>query len=202
MIPVVPMPEPKAPAGFVRGGTTSAAYDKQVAAQRADTERRRNVMDAQSRVTRDQQKRKDGAAFMHTHLLGGQRSQHPMIVLALKHPNRLDFTDWMTCELTQQGEEENAELALIMACPRCILTLRRPTGESQITILQSNRMFHFEPRPPKWMRVKEGSIWVNPNDPNEVIAVAGTVTMPEWGKCPHLGCGWTFTIDDSVVHTK
>jgi len=159
-------------------------------------------MDAKRRIVQDQQSREDGAAMMHTHLLGGSSSGKPMIVLAVKRPKQLDFDDWITCELSEQGE--GGELALIIACPRCILKLGRPTGESQITILQTNRNFTYEPRPPKWMRMdgQDNWVWVNPKLPSEVISVAGTIHMHEFGKCPHLGCGFEFTIDDSVLYPK
>lgn len=196
------MQTPKAPVGFVRGGTTTGAYDKQLAEQRADIERRRAITDAKRRIVRDQQSREDGAAVMRTHLLGGQHSQHPMVVLAIKRPKQMEFDDWITCELSEQGEA--GELALIIACPRCILTMGRPSDQSQITILQSNRAFTFEPRAPKWMWVEdqENRIWRNPKNPDEIISVAGTIHMHEFGRCPHLGCGFQFTIDDSVLYPK
>jgi hypothetical protein len=138
---------------------------------------------------------------LKTHRLGGQ-SSHASIVLALKHPKDDVFLDWITCELIQQGEDHdpNMELVLNLCCPRCILTEGRPTGESQIKIHQSNRMFYFTRRPPKWN--KTGHIWVNPKDPNEVVTLAGTIDMPEWASCGGLGCQWRFTIEDSVVHTR
>jgi len=181
----------KGPLVFVKGGTTSTEYDRQVAAQRADTDRRRAHQDAQMRIARAH----PDEAIMRTRLLGGQ-SQYPTIVLAVKHPKDNEILEWMTCEITDQGDE----LALIMVCLRCVFTLGRPQGEAQLTIKQSNRKFYYEPTPPKW--AKGERVWINPRDPNEVITLAGTVTMPEWAHCPHLGCGWTFTIDDSVIYTK
>ena len=181
----------KSPLAFVKGGTTSTEYDRQVAVQRADTERRRNYQDAQMRVA----KANPQDVRMRTRLLGGQ-SQYPTIVLAVKHPKDNEILDWMTCEIIDQ----EGELVLIVVCLRCVFTLGRPMGEAQIQIKQSNRKFYYEPQPPKW--AKGARVWVNPKDPNEVITLAGTVTMPEWGHCGNLGCGWTFTIDDSVIYTK
>ena len=180
--------------GFVRGGTTTSAYDAQLARQRADTEQRRRASDAQKQLARSH----PDQSILRTRQLGGQAT-HASIVLAIRHPKDTTILEWMVCELSQQGE--GGELALIMACPRCILTLHRPTGESQITVLQSNRKFYFTPAPPKWNQAR-GHIWVNPKDPNEVVTIAGTVDLPEWCTCPHLGCGWKFQIEDSVVRTK
>lgn len=182
---------PKGPSVFVKGGTTTTEYDRQVARDRADTERRRDYQDSQWRVA----KSRPDETIYRTKLLGG-RNHYATIVLAAKHPKDNEILEWMTCELIQQDDQ----LVLMVVCLRCVFRLGRPQGESQIKIEQKNRQFYFTPELPKW--AKGERIWVNPADPNDVVTLAGSVTMPEWAHCPHLGCGWTFTIDDSVIYTK
>jgi len=132
-----------------------------------------------------------------THALGGQRT-HASIVLAMKHPKDNQILDWMVCEFSEQGKD--GDLLLVMCCPRCVFQLGRPMGEAQFHIQEANRKFYFTPAPPKWNR-EFGHIWRNPKDPNEVVTIAGTIDMPEWGHCPHLGCRWRFTIEDSILYT-
>lgn len=184
-----------APQALVRGGTTTSASDKQIAAQRADTARRRAAMDQMRAM-----KRADpGGTVLKTHRLGGQ-SSHASIVLALRHPKDTTILDWMVCELSQEGEGAGAELVLIMCCPRCVFRLGRPPGEAQFHIRQTNRKFYYTPDPPQWNQGER--VWVNPKDRNDVVTLAGTVNLPEWATCPNQGCGFRFTIDDSVIRTR
>lgn len=138
--------------------------------------------------------------------LGGRKS-HAQVVLGLKHPKDGQVLDWITCEITTQGEGDAQELALIVCCPRCTLRLRRPSDESQMTIRQSNRMFWLDQRtrsersPNPILGFCAGDTWVNPAAPEEVYTIAGMVTTQDWIKCPHL-CGWKFKIDDSVVYSE
>jgi hypothetical protein len=186
----------KAPQVLIRGGTTTSAYDKDLATHREDTRKRRAAQDQMRAIKRLDPE----GTVLKTHSLGGQRT-HASIVLALKHPKDNEILDWMVCELSRQGSDETGELMLIMCCPRCVFKLGRPAGESQFHIQQANRKFYYSPRPPKWNR-EHGLIWRNPKDPNEVITLAGTIDMPEWGYCPQLGCRWRFTIEDSVIYTR
>jgi hypothetical protein len=193
----MPVTRATAPTALVRGGTTTAASDKALAAQREDTRKRRAAVDQMRAMKRADPE----STVLKTHRLGGAQS-HASIVLALKHPKDNTIMDWMVCELSQQGTDDGAgELMLVMCCPRCVFKLGRPPGEAQFHIRQSNRRFYFTPNPPKWNQ-EGGHIWRNPKDPNEVVTIAGTIDLPEWGYCPNQGCRWRFTIEDSIIHTR
>jgi len=180
-----------APDIFVKGGTTTSAWDNQLAQQRADTEARRAHQDAEYA----QSKATPHEARMQSMKLGGSQSS-AMAVLALKHAKDNIFLDWIICEVIDQGDE----LALNMACPRC--HAKNPGHEPDMLIRQSNRSWWLDPKPPKWMReVGSDRVWVNPKDGSTYV-VAGSVHTQDWIKCTGLGCTWTFKIDDSVVHTK
>lgn len=199
--------------GFVKGGTTSSREDARVAALHADSERRRAMEDARFREARAhspsdlKQLGQTGISANISQMSLGGRSSHAMVVLGLKHPKDNQILDWITCEITTQGQGEDAELALIVCCPRCIFKLGRHPEEAQLTIRQSNRMFWLdqsprsERKPNASLGFCAGDTWVNPADPNEVLTIAGMVTTKDWLTCPNLGCGWRFKIDDSVVHT-
>lgn len=203
-----------APMGFVKGGTTSAREDERVAALHADTHRRRAMEDSRFRAARAhaphdlKQLRNTGiSARMNQMSLGGADS-HAMVVLGLKHKKDNQILDWITCEISVQGAEADAELLLIICCPQCVFRHGRHPQDSQLTIRQSNRKFYLDQRtrnerqPNAKLGFCAGEPWVNPSDPDEVITVAGMVTTEDWIKCPNLGCSWEFKIDDSVVHTR
>lgn len=188
--PAEPSPRIEAPMMFVRGGTTTAKHDVLMAKQRADTEQRRAIQDRQYQITREDPM----AARMHSMKLGGADS--PKIVVAVKHPKELDFKEWIICDLLDQGTEK----VLNMRCPQC--AAKNPGHEPDFMIKQSNRQWHFDPRPPRWMRdLGTDRIWVNPADGSTVV-VAGSVTTDDWIRCPGLGCTWHFKVDDSVAYSK
>lgn len=193
-------PEPKpieAPmAAWVKGGTMTSAYAKELAARDYDAEQRRKLQDEQMRATRTGrlpgalQTRElaagpPGVAKLSSLKLGG-RNTHASVVLGIRHPKDNLIQDWIICELSAEPKEDGGqELVLIVACPKC-------ERDRQMTIRQSNRMFYLDTR-------RQGEIWVNPTDPNEIVTLAGTITTHDWIKCP--GCGWRFKVDDSVVRS-
>lgn len=188
--PATPSPRIEAPMMFVRGGTTTAKHDVLMQKQRADTEQRRAIQDRQYQITRQDPQ----GARMHSMKLGGADS--PKIVVAVKHPKDVDFKEWIICDLIDQGTEK----VLNMRCPQC--AAKNAGHEPDFMIKQSNRMWHFDPRPPRWMRdLGTDRIWINPVDGSTVI-VAGSVTTDDWIRCPGLGCTWHFKIDDSVAYSK
>ena len=182
--------EPVAPSVYVRMGTTSSAYDQQIARQDHDTKARQKLQDQQAAIAAS----RPGEAMLRTCSLGG-KSTHATVILALKHSKDNVVTDYMTCEIMQHGEE----LVLQMMCPRCVFRHHRKPWDSQFKIHQTNRNWFFTPsKLPKWARGE--NLWVNPEDPREVLTIPGTVDLPEWAYCPV--CNWAFQIEDSVIKTR
>lgn len=191
---------------FVKGGTLTSAYEKQLQKEDWEAEERRKLQDAQALAARTgklpqqlatNELRADapGVGKLSSMRLGGSKS-HASVVLGLKHPKDTTIQDWIICELSQQpGADGKPELVLIVACPRCIKTLHRHPQRAQMTIRESNRKFWLDTR-------RQGEIFANPEDPNEVVTLAGTITTEGWITCPQLGCGWKFKIDDSIVHSQ
>lgn len=177
---------------MVKGGTTRSSHDALMAQQRHDTEQRRAAQAAQYNAAQQSPLE----ARMTSMKLGGQQTS-AMVVLAIKHKKDNLILDWIVCEVSQQGPDD---MLLVVACPEC--HARNPDHEPAINILQSNRKWWLDPRPPKWMRdMGAERIWVNPVDGSTVV-VAGSVTSQDWMRCPGLGCSWHFRIEDSVVHSK
>lgn len=195
-------------ASWVKGGTLSSAYDKQIQREDAEAEERRRQQDAQMQSAssgllpkhlQDEQLAPGdvkGVSRMSSMRLGG-RNAAASIVLGLKHPKDNEILDWMVCELNSEPKDDGSgvELMLVMCCPRCVKTLNRHPQRAQFHIRQSNRAFWID-------TAKAGEMWVNPEDPNEIHTLAGTVTTQDWIKCPNVGCNWEFKIDDSIVYTR
>jgi hypothetical protein len=224
--PAAPKPPPVNPmAAWVKGGTTTLKYDLDQARQHAESEARRDTQDAQQQIVRQS----PNEARMHSMKLGG-KSTSAMIVLGLRHPKDNQILDWITCELSMEPRDEltclkcghvwepigQAALAVV-GCPKCqhqilqhvhhdpdlmlqmccIRCIQKGVhmDQAQMKIHQKNRMF--------WLDTKRaGELWANPNDPSDIVTLAGTITTQGWIKCPGLGCNWEFVIEDSVVRTK
>lgn len=191
---------------FVRGGTTSSGHDRLMFEQHADAEQRRAQQDAQYHGARagkvpgfmQDESFNPGAAPGHGKLtslnLGG--GQHAAIVLGYKHPKDNLILDWVTCELWEQPWDDpsrpGAEVFFTMVCLKCIWKRQVKMESAQITMRQTNRRFELDVR-------KAGTVWINPKDPNEVVTLAGEISMGgEWGTCPQ--CDWRFTIDQSIIY--
>ncbi len=170
---------------FVRGGTMSSAYERDLQAKKADAERRRAEEAARQKiVAADPQ-----GARMSTTKLGGAGS-FAAIVLEIRnsdgHPE-----EFLVCDLTVDRDDPSG-LMLIVCCPRC--AVRVGSQEAQMTIRSRHRKFELDTR-------RQGELWVNPKDPREFYTLAGTVHLTEAVTCPGLGCNWRFVIDNSIVRT-
>lgn len=171
---------------FVRGGTITSAYQRELDAKKEDAARRRKQEDdRQAIAAADPQN-----ARMSTTRLGGNKS-HAAIVLELRNNDHV--VDFIMCELSADSSDPSGQgLMLTVCCPGC--AKRVGSSEAQMTIRSSHRRFELDTR-------RQGELWVNPADPREFVHLAGTIQLTEAVTCPGLGCGWRFKIDNSIVKT-
>lgn len=178
---------PKSPielpmAMWVRGGTHTAAHDRQVAEARADAERRRQVEDNRQRFV---MKNPSEARLRSLNL--NDSSRHPMIVLKVTRPE--DLVCEMTCELLTRPvsvpmrDGRDFQWILQMVCPACVYRHNRLVGESQLTIQELNREFEVDQR-------RAGELYVTPG--GKAYTLAGTIHVKDWVSCDY--CHFRFTI--------
>ena len=167
----------------MKGGTLTSGYEMILAQQRADAEKRRAEEDKRKRLVSDS----PNEARMHEMKLGGTRN-HAAIVLIVKHAKDNTELDYVICELIMT---DTGDLQLNMACPSCA---RRGIADN-FKISQKNRHFELDTR-------RQGEIWVNPKDPNEIVTLAGAINLTEWVRCPNLGCSAKFVIDNSILRME
>jgi len=185
--PVAPVPAADTPreietplSAWVRGGTLSMKYENALQARNFEAEQRRKVQDQQIRLAKENPEE----VKLRTMKLGGQQS-HAMVVLLIKHRRDNVVTEAIKCELIAT----DTELVLNMDCPSCA---KKDAQNSNFMIKQSNRRFELDTR-------RQGELWVNPNDPTDIVTLAGTINLTDWTRCPGLGCSWRFKIEDSVI---
>lgn len=164
---------------WMRGGTMTSAYEQELARKKHDAEQARKLEDARRQAA----EQNPHEAKQYKRVLGGNK-HYAGIILEVKHPKDNVVLDYISCELTLGPDEK---LVLVMACYRCFMR----TGEaSNLTIRQGHRHFELDQR-------RQGELWVNPKNPNEIVTLAGTINLTERVTCP--GCNMQFVIDDSVV---
>ena len=198
---------PKAPeapmAIWVKGGTTTLAHDMQLKKQRAEAEARRNAEAERHRIAFQN----PVEARVHTTGLFNQQ-QHAMAVLGFKHKKENEVYDWMMCELLQaiNPQTNQPDLMLQMVCVHC-MKRGMSAGDAQFRLWQTHREWSLDQRTlenraahPLRLPVA-GEIWVNPENPEQVVTVAGTITTHGWVPCAGTAC-WSFRITDSVIYTR
>jgi hypothetical protein len=166
---------------WLRGGgaTLSGEYEKQLQQQKAQAEKARALEDSRRKAA----EQNPDNAKQHRHVVGGNKA-FPGIVLEVREPRDHKVLDYIECELTAQ---EDGSLALIIACWNCYLKTGR---NEQLTIRQNHRRFELDIR-------RRGELWVNPNNHQHIVTLAGTIHLTEVTTCPV--CAVRFVIDNSVV---
>lgn len=166
---------------FVRGGgTITSAYEQQLQAQQADAEYRRAEEEKRRQATLI-----DPNARLSTTKIGGTKS-HAAIVLEWRNSDG-KAEEFITCELMVDDKDE-AGLQLVLCCLPC--SHQRGMAQSQMTLRSKHRGFELDTR-------RQGEIWVNPNNPEEFVTLAGTIHSTEAFKCPV--CSQAYRIDNSVL---
>lgn len=170
---------------FVRGGTLSSRTEYELAAKRSEADTRRNAEAERHRIAKEDP---FGARMRVADL--GSRQNHPMIVLEFRNSDNKP-EQFITCEILVGLTDDPTEITLNMCCPKC--ALKYGTSEANFKFSNKHKRFDLDTR-------RAGEIWVNPKDPNDIVALAGTIYLHEAVTCP-LNCGWRFKIDNSVVKT-
>jgi hypothetical protein len=175
---------------WVKGGTTSSKHDAEVAASRADAERRRMIEDNRQRLV---MQNPTEAKLRSIELTDHNRD--PQIVLTLPREISFDLASEQTCELTHNPlgmplRGKPFELVLQVVCPACVYRHKRLMAEAQLQIRQSNRYFWLDD-------TRMGQVHVTVT--GKPIILAGTITTEERITCSYLGCRFQFMIDKSII---
>jgi hypothetical protein len=179
------------PFGIVKGGTTSARYDEEVAQTEEDARRRRLVQDAQ--YAKAQGPRRLGESVR----LGSQKlinETSPRLVLSYmkkdKTVGQQAISEITTVAIPDRPDE--IETNFTMVCPRCVAR-GIPQGQSQMHIRDSHRKFWLDERKRGVVMVEFG--WGE----KQAVLIAGTVTCQDIIRCSAHNCDFACRIDDSKV---
>jgi hypothetical protein len=180
------------PFGIVKGGTTSSAYDAEVAKTEDDARRRRLVQDAM--YAKAQGPKKPGESVR----LGSNRlinESSPRLVLSYmkkdKTVRQQAVSEIATSAIPDRPEEIEANFTMV--CPRCI-DRGIPQGQAQMHIRDSHRKFWLDERKRGVVMVEYG--WGE----KQAVLIAGTVTCEDVIRCSNHNCDFACRIDDSKVY--
>lgn len=183
------------PMGIVKGGTSSSAYDNQIAKEKAEEDGRRAREDAKFAVAqRGVQQTPEGLIVSRmgsANFVG--RDSLWLVLYYLKS----DGTVRQECksEITMIGGEKQGEIdsMFAMVCPRC-LERGVPQGRSQMMIRNSHRQFHIDER-----RKGDVVVLTDPWGRQHPVILCGTVSCDDVIRCDNYNCTYAVRIENSNV---
>jgi hypothetical protein len=174
---------------FVKGGTTTSAWDREKQEQYARSDALRAHQDRQYDAIHSAQDKPNIAAGMLSHELLGRGN--PKVVIEYVYGDSALNRECLAelCMAPKVDNPDESEMVLVLVCPRCLQRTGRQ-DDSQLVIRESHRKF--------WLDDTKKGTWLNGVD-GSVHPIAGTITLADRVKCPALGCTWAFRIDDSKL---
>ena len=172
--------------GFVRGGTSTSANDKELEKQFRDSEKRRDEALEERRLANIPID--EGGAKIFTHKLTDSPDV-PKAYIFLKYltPQGEDTGERCLADLLIGVADDPNELALILVCYKCAKLGIRHHDQMQISLRQKNRNFQFVPAVGSQRFMFEGQVYYS----------AGMIMDSEKFSCPV--CGWAAHIDKNRV---
>lgn len=192
--------------GFVKGGTTTAAWDRQKDAQY------RRTADGRAEMGRWNHAQRTGEYIdpKTKKVIQGSKALVASLKLGTDQSPKLLFT-YVTGDVSQNREclgelliglnhpdpkvTGATDSAILLVCPKCLERVGR-MDDAQVIIRHSHREFFFRP-------YGEGDVrrlFFHPKT-GERYDIAGEVTCEHTLQCTALGCTWKFRIDQSKVYT-
>lgn len=179
-----------APDIFVKGGTTSLAWDLQQQQLDAQGDAARAAQDRRRQAVTEAASSQDTVASLVSLEFGSDR--HPIIVLTyVKKDSALNQE--CQCELLLSplpDDPSKFEMTLTLVCPRC---LERTGRQSRSTSMIRSTVREF------YLDATKAGHWVHPMT-GQFFQLAGTVTTRDAISCDAVGCTWRFRIDDSKLY--
>ena len=180
------------PTVIMKGGTTSSAYDKAMAAAAFHANARREQQDAMRQEVEGAVE--DGSAVGS---LGEQRfitAESPKILLQYMNDDGSVAQECVS-EIMQYPDPFGGppDIMFVMVCPKCVAR-GVPQGEAQVMVKNRHRKWFLDER-------KRGVVNVEvPGIPGgQILHRAGTVTCNDIIRCSNFNCDWAVRVDDSKV---
>lgn len=174
-----PAPRLAVPTIIVRGGTTSSAFDTQVAELKADQLRRQAEQDQEIQLVR-----KEGARRYEMDL--GTPNKAPVAVIQVEVGAKRE--QFIQADVVVSSDASGGlVMQLVIICPKCV-SRNIPQSQAQLTIDSRNKRWSLDER-------TAGQVWIEPGTENAYV-LAGTVDVAETCSCPNVGCGFKFRISN------
>jgi hypothetical protein len=190
--PSPPKVEIEAPAGIVRGGTTSSEWDKQYQQKLADAEERRKQAAADAALSKIPIEA--GGAKSYTHHFS--HPVHSPKVLIEYHGSKKEPIMEMLCELVL--DDVTGDSILQFVCPKCV-SRGVHSAEAQCTARAKNRAWHLDMRGAGMYR-KAQTVDLLGNPTVEMYIHAGSIMDTDALVCPHYNCGSKFKIHKNIMY--
>jgi len=174
----------------VQGGTTSSAYDKVMAQQKADADARRQQDAEDKRVGRTPIEQGGGMMFEHR-LTDSQFSPKAHVTYVGKG------REFISDQLVDLFEDEIAgDKMLVFVCPECVRR-GRDSGQSQCHARDSHRKWHIDTRTAGIIKTVENA--AVPGGLERYLS-GGEIMDTDTLACSHPYCGCAFKIHKNMMY--
>lgn len=196
-----------APHVFVKGGTSSSTYDKELAQRRAQAEARRAGVDKMAADVRNADASQGVmSAMMSRTAAADGSSQVPKMVLNFLGAERKVVQQAVVDLVTVPRSDGGVEMAFIMVCPDCVAR-GVPEGDAQMLIRDSHRKFFVDVTKAGIVPVEKYEYAGKDASGDDTFVrvleqqpVVGKVTVNDRIKCANYNCTFACRIDASNVY--
>lgn len=181
-----------APVGLVKGGSTTARFDRSVLREEQRAERARDGERSRRAAQGVYQTPK---GMVHSSLAehSTMSRETPRVVLNFLNRDKT-IRQQCICEvLAAPAPDGSVSLSVTMVCPRCVAR-GIPQGQAQLIIRDTHRKFWIDDK-------RKGQIEevISPGEATEFIVICGTMTAKDRIRCAHHNCDFACRIDASNV---
>lgn len=175
---------------LVRGGTTTSAFDKELAQRKADAEVRRAEADADKKI--GQVPIEQGGGLVFEHKLADPMTG-PRVLIKYVGAGK-DVLMEQLCELVE--DETSGDNLFIFVCPECF---RRgiPSGFCQCHARSKHRAWHVDKRTAGQVLAAKNS---DAHGGIEYYTSAGEIMDTDVLRCDNTNCGCSFKIHRNIMY--
>lgn len=161
---------------WVRGGTSTSAWDRQIAETEAEAEKRRNQQDADRAICSVPVEQ--GGGKMFNHHFGHPTDDPKVLVEFVNSKKEVEFK--MLCDVGV--EHDGSGMWFVFVCPDCV-SRGVPSGQAQLRVSDKHRKWFLDQR-----TLGTPIEWDDGDGNRQFFVSAGQIVDTEVLRCPNAHC--------------
>lgn len=168
---------------WVKGGTSTAAYDQEIKQKEAEAEARRDAQDAERRLA--SVPIEEGGAKMFSHNLGHPTDDPKILIKFVNSKKETQFE--LLCDIGV--EHDGSGRWFIFVCPDCV-SRGIPSGQAQLRVSDKHRHWDLDDRTLGEVIVFDEQIYYS----------AGKIMDTDVLRCPNAHCTLAVKIHNNMMY--